>query len=353
MSEAASRKKRWTLYGLILVLSSLLYLLLTDSFREEEKELRTQLRESVKDAFPGQTSEFSRTIGLFHYGGNDPIGLTQSATTSIVLIHGLDDPGKVWQNLAPVLQEEGYDVWQMHYPNDQPLTESSLLFLTELKKLKQTNVDQVVVISHSMGGLVTRELLTNPDIDYIQLAGEGVVPQVTRFVMVGTPNHGSQLARFRFFAEFRDHLERLRKGEANWLGTILDGAGEAKIDLLPSSRFLTELNSRPHPLGLDSLIIAGITSPWSERDIRQQAAALADKVPVTYREDVNMLGDYLISMTRGLGDGLVTVESTRLEDIPHIQVNGTHLSMIRNISADSERVAPAIPVIVDWLKNEP
>jgi hypothetical protein len=38
----------------------------------------------------------------------------------------------------------------------------------------------------------------------------------------------------------RDHLARLMWGEVAWLRTILDGTGEAKIDLLPgyrSSRF--------------------------------------------------------------------------------------------------------------------
>jgi hypothetical protein len=167
--------------------------------------------------------------------------------------------------------------------------------------------------------------------------------------MVGTPNHGSQLARFRFFAEFRDHLERLRNGEANWLGSILDGAGEAKIDLLPNSSFLTELNSRSHPADLETIIIAGITTPWSEEDIRQQFDTLSGKIPSSNQQSVDRLTESLISMTHGLGDGLVTVDSTRMEGIPHISVNGTHLTMIRNLSETSPRVPPAIPVIVEWL----
>ncbi|NIO09464.1 MAG: acetyltransferase, partial [Deltaproteobacteria bacterium] len=54
------------------------------------------------------------------------------------------------------------------------------------------------------------------------------MPAVTALIMVGTPNHGSQLARLRVFTEMRDQLARLTKGEINWLGGILDGAGEAK-----------------------------------------------------------------------------------------------------------------------------
>ncbi|NIO09463.1 MAG: hypothetical protein GTO40_16245, partial [Deltaproteobacteria bacterium] len=60
----------------------------------------------------------------------------------------------------------------------------------------------------------------------------------------------------------------------------------------------------------------------------------------------------MIAMTHGLGDGLVTVESTRLEGVPHRTVDGTHLSMIRNITSESRRIPPAVPVIVDYLKKQ-
>ena len=188
---------------------------------------------------------------------------------SVVLVHGLDDPGKVWQNLAPELVKEDFNVWLMHYPNDQPIVESARLFFEELKGLKQLGIQRISIVAHSMGGLVSREMLTSPEIDYRRSAKNGQVPEVATLIMVGTPNHGSQMARFRVFTEMRDHLARLTKGEAAWLGAIFDGAGEAKIDLLPGSRFLTELNARPHPEGWIMLIIAGITSPWNESDINR------------------------------------------------------------------------------------
>ena len=168
-------------------------------------------------------------------------------------------------------------------------------------------------------------------------------------IMVGTPNHGSQVARLRALGEIRDHLSRISKGEGNWLGGILDGAGEAKIDLLPGSRFLSELNARPHPSGVDMFIIAGITSPWNEKDINNWIEDIQQNVSGAQQEQVNALGTYLISMTHGLGDGLVTVESTRLEGVPHLTVHGTHLSIIRNLSKNSQRVPPAVPIIVDRL----
>jgi hypothetical protein len=195
-------------------------------------------------------------------------------------------------------------------------------------------------------------MLTRPEIEYNKSAKNQQVPVVAALIMVGTPNHGSQLARLRIFTELRDQWVRLTKGEANWLAGILDGAGEAKIDLLPGSRFLTELNGRPHPEGVDMMIIAGVTSPWSENDINRWVGDLRQKVSEDKQKWVDELGKNMIALTHGLGDGLVTVESARLEGVPHRTVDGTHLSMIRNITSDSRRIPPAVPIIIDQLKRQ-
>ena len=326
--------------------------ILSNLYREDEKELRQRLRQTVKETFPDQAAKFSQTIGLFPFEADPEVsGEGTAGRTPVVLIHGLDDPGKVWQNLAPALTQEGLKVWLMQYPNDQPIAESALLFYAELKELKQRGIDRIAIVAHSMGGLVSREMLTRPDLDFSGSAKKGLVPEVTMLIMVGTPNHGSQMVRFRIFAEVRDHVARLAKGEANWLGAILDGAGEAKIDLMPESRFLTALNRRPHPKGVDMYIIAGITSPWSEKDITEWLDKLRPGLAEEQRMRIDALGQHMISMTHAVGDGLVTVESTRLPGIPHYTVNGTHLSMIRNITRDSRRVPPAVPIIIDRLKK--
>jgi pimeloyl-ACP methyl ester carboxylesterase len=347
------KHRRWLwIIGLIIVLVGL-WELFTNIYREEEKELRRQLRETVKEKFPEQAAKFSQTFGLFFFEGDQeaPRGAVPDRE-SVVLVHGLDDPGQVWQNLAPALVKEDFNVWLMQYPNDQPIVESARLFFEELQGLKQGGTDRISIVAHSMGGLVSREMLTSPEIEYSPSAKNRQVPEVAALIMVGTPNHGSQLARLRMFTEMRDQLVRLKKGEASWLAGILDGAGEAKIDLLPGSRFLTGLNARPHPPGLDMLIIAGIISPWSEKDIKRWTDNLRQKVPDDKQKWVDELGKNMISMTHGLGDGLVTVESTRLEGVPHRTVDGTHLLMIRNITSDSRRIPPAVPIIIDYLKRQ-
>ena len=346
-------KRRWLwVIGCALLLIGL-WQVFTNLYREEDKELRRQLRQTVKEKFPQQMAEFSRTVGIFFYEGNLKADAgPNSDRKSIVLIHGLDDPGKVWQDLAPQLVNEGFNVWRAQYPNDQPVAESAALFFKTLQELRQRGIDRISIVAHSMGGLVSREMLTSPEIEYRTSSKIGQVPAVKALIMVGTPNHGSQLARFRMFAEWRDHLARLTKGEGYWLGSILDGAGEAKIDLLPGSLFLTNLNARPHPAEVNMLVIAGITSPWNESDIKRWVVGLRQKVSGDQQQRVEAFGEYMISMTHGLGDGLVTVDSARLEGVPDRIVSGTHLSMIRNITASNPRIPPAVPIIVDHLKKQ-
>jgi pimeloyl-ACP methyl ester carboxylesterase len=348
-----NRKRRWpwVIAGILLLIG--VWQLIADLYLEEEKQLRRQLRETVKEKFPEQTAEFSKTFGLFLFEGDREVSArAEPVRKSVVLVHGLDDPGQVWQNLAPALVKTDFNVWLMHYPNDQPIVESARLFFEALQGLKQRGIDRISIVAHSMGGLVSREMLTRPEIEYNRSVTKRQVPGVEGLIMVGTPNHGSQLARLRVFTELRDQWVRLTKGEANWLAGILDGAGEAKIDLLPGSRFLTELNARPHPEGVDMLIIAGVTSPWSENDINHWVGDLRQKVSDDKQKWVDEFGKNMIALTHGLGDGLVTVESTRLPGVPHRTVDGTHLSMIRNISSDSRRMPPAVPIIVEQLKRQ-
>ena len=352
-TQVKTKKKRpWLFFTVSAILLLMTIALSVELPREKEKKLRSEFREAVKSKFPNQAAQVARSFGLNKFetdaeqiSGSEPDG------RNVLLIHGLDDPGKVWMNLAPALARKNYNVWIMRYPNDQPIHDSALFLFDELRQMKQKGVDRIAIVAHSMGGLVSREMLTSPDILFWTSVAENKVPRVLALIMVGTPNHGSELARFRLFGEIRDQWAQMTAGRGHWLRGILDGAGEAKIDLLPGSKFLESLNARPNPKGVNMLIIAGIASPWGRDEIENFVTTARNKIPDNRQENLREIEIFLNSMTEGLGDGLVTVDSTRLNGVAHKTVRGTHLSMIRNISEGSRRLPPAVPIIVDHLEQ--
>jgi pimeloyl-ACP methyl ester carboxylesterase len=354
--DKKDKKKRkriiWLSIIAFILLLIALYQFTYDRFSEREKDLRIKLREGVERRFPDQAEKVAATFGLYHFESNR--NLQQDAIPTedpVVLIHGLDDPEKVWRNLAPTLVKEGFDVWKMQYPNDQPIRDSARLFFERLKIFRKLGAERIMIVGHSMGGLVSRETLTNPDFDYLEKVRKREVPKVEELIMVGTPNHGSEFARFRVVTEFREQWIRAARGEGHWLRGILDGIGEAKIDLLPGSQFLIQLNARPHPEGVRMSIIAGIATHLDDEIIVGFIASIRKKLPESSDNMLKGLERALQSATHGLGDGLVTVSSTRLEGVPHQTVSGTHLSIIRNYVKESYRVPPAVPIIVEQLKQ--
>lgn len=59
----------------------------------------------------------------------------------------------------------------------------------------------------------------------------------------------------------------------------------------------------------------------------------------------------VVPLAEQLGDGLVSVESAQLAGVPLFRVSGNHLSIIRNISTGSERIPPAIPIVLQLLQE--
>lgn len=320
-------------------------------YREEERNARIRLRQAIMAEFPETVSALKANFGLRSLARPGGMEESDASRGTVVLVHGLDDPGKIWMNLAPALVAEGFSVWILTYPNDQPVAASAVFFMAQLQAGDLSATDRMAIVAHSMGGLVTREMLTDPALGYGEKVKSGQIPRVAQFIMVGTPNHGSELARFRGIIEFRDQLGNLLKDDYHWLQWVVDGAGEAGIDLTPGSEFLQRLNERPHPANVRMLVVAGLMSPQKKQAIEVLARNPEQKLPDAARDVTRRLAEGLIAMAEQVGDGLVSVQSARLPGVPLITVQGTHLSMIRNLRAGSQRVPPAIPIIVEQLNR--
>ena len=341
-------KSKWVRAAGLLLLFFIVIQVGRQFFREEEWKVRHSIYNRIKKAYPQAAKSLEQAQGLKPYK-TDPDRIDKDASGIVILIHGLDEPGLVWMNLAPVLFERGFRVLIMTYPNDQPITASTQFVFEQMSSFFKGEKREVILVAHSMGGLISRDLLTDPKFSYSQKAALGKVPRVKQLIMVGTPNHGSQLAQFRFFLEIRDQFHHLFDDNAHWRNGFLDGAGEAGIDLLPGSRFLTQLNRRPLPDHVDFQVIAGRVSPWSEAEISSFIAGIEKRLPRETKPCLRTLEKILLFMGKTLGDGLVPVDSAKLNGVPITLVKGTHLTMIRNLSASSKRVPPAVPIIVKML----
>lgn len=322
-------------------------------FSAEERRARTELREAILAQYPDTVKTLEENFGLKPLAPQKRPHAGRASKATVVLVHGLDDPGMVWMNLAPHLLREGFSVWILTYPNDQPVDASARFFLAHLQASELAKAKAIAIVAHSMGGLVSREMLTDPELAYGAKVNGGELPRVEQLIMVGTPNHGSQMVRLRGFTEFRDHLVYLLRDDYHWLMGIVDGTGEAGIDLLPGSEFLHRLNRRPHPANVRMLVVAGMMSPKTKKEILALARGLEEKLPAAARDAAHKLTEGLIAMTEQIGDGLVAVDSARLDGVPLITVQGTHRSMIRNLTAGSQRMPPAMPIIVEQLNSPP
>ena len=272
---------------------------------------------------------------------------------AVVLVHGLDEPGKLWMNIAPAVDQAGYAACEFRYPNDQPVQPSARYLRRALGELRTRGVREIIIIAHSMGGLVSREMLTNPERGYAESATAGNAPAVKHLIMLCTPNHGSPLAHVRFAVELRDQWMRLFNGSGHLLSGFVDGTGEAGTDLAPGSDFLQALNARPHPAGVTLTIIAGVASPLAKEKLALLAANAAAEPDAAKRGLLEKFQNAMTEVAAGAGDGCVSVSSAKLEGVSDfVTVAGTHLSTVRNVLASSTDVPPAVPLILERLAKD-
>jgi len=240
----------------------------------------------------------------------------------VVLIHGLDEPGSVWDELSIDLRRAGWRVARFDYPNDQPIADSALLLGESLRRAREAGVESVDLVCHSMGGLVARDALTNEAIYNGAARGHEDLPDVHRLVKVGTPSKGSAMASLRIFGEWREHAERWLtrndRDEKSALAPLVDGRGEAGRDLTPGSAYLEELNARERPRGVEIVLIVG------------EAAALEDSGRAALeRVGGERLASTVEDLLAQVGDGVVPVESALWEGADEVvRVRGAHRTML-------------------------
>jgi pimeloyl-ACP methyl ester carboxylesterase len=315
-----------------------------------------------------------RMLGVAFLSADEPVRWTplqpggQTPERVVLLVHGLDEPGSIWDDLAPALRDAGHVVARFDYPNDQRVPPSTDLLAASLADLRRRGTARIDLVCHSMGGLVARDVLTREgyyagDTSEHTEPNAWTGPGVDHLILLGTPSQGSAWARLRAIAELRERLSRY--AHSRDLDELLewqtDGQGGAGDDLLPGSPFLTDLNARPLPSPVAITIIAGGMTPVNDSALQE----LADNklIRSLAGEQADRLLDAIVDLSTELGDGVVPLDSTRVEGVEDfVQVEANHRSMVkrpvvehraREMVGAEPPVAPAIPIVLERLARAP
>jgi pimeloyl-ACP methyl ester carboxylesterase len=282
----------------------------------------------------------------------------------ILLVHGLDEPGGIWSDLAPTLAAEGYTALRFDYRNDDSAAASARELADAMRALKRAGVSRVDIVAHSMGGLVARDVLTHPAAYAGAARGHDDLPDVHRMITLGTPNRGSVWANLAGVSDLREHMARWMSdpGEPrHLLGFLVDGDGHAGDDLLPGSEYLAELNGRGLPKGVVITAVIAHMFDVDEDDLRW----LTEAGPVRRvlgKENAQQVAGAVRGASSWLGDGVVCIDSAQSECIEDVvEVPANHRTMIRNFDVvvgvkramgDTAAVPPAIPIILERLARQ-
>lgn len=273
----------------------------------------------------------------------------QPGKIPVVMVHGLWSSPLTWMQMFNDLRSlpeirERYQFWFFLYPSGQPFWISAAQFREELAlmrqnldpRLEEPGLGQMVLVGHSMGGLVSKlQTLTSAD-DYWKIvsdrpfsevkgppevkdAVERVVyfqanPSVRRVITLGTPHRGSNFASgpTRFLARYFIKLPEMVTGASQRLrrenpglfreNTMIDIS--TSIDSLsPDSPILPVMLATPTPPWVKYHNVVGVTEEdsWKNR--------FAGRVV-------------------GRGDGVVAYESAHLDNVAsEIVVPADHLNV--------------------------
>jgi len=239
----------------------------------------------------------------------------------VLMIHGLQDTPATWAPLLNQLRTDPqinrrYQFWVYNYPSGYPFPYSAELLREELDRLDRTYPDhkKIVLIGHSMGGLVTRLMVTDSNLtlwnDYFGKPPEQVSidpetkkfiesllifrhrPEVNRVIFISTPHRGSGIA-------------------SNWIGRIGIALVKLPSNMTNAEKVVTpfrhgalgENGGRSHfPTSIDTL------SPknWFVRAL--DTLPIADHIPYH-----SIMGDRGRGDTPNSSDGVVPYWSSHLE----------------------------------------
>ena len=255
----------------------------------------------------------------------------------VVMLHGYNSCLDNNEAILEPIRQAGFPCAGFSYPNDYYLAASSERLSVSLKQFaRQYPQRKVVVLTHSMGGLVARACLEDPGLD---------PGNVVQLIMIAPPSQGTLVAHAAVATDLWEHWLG-RKSGGPWArlhDSVVDGLGEAADDLVPDSPFLQQLNARPRNAAVEYTILLGTGASVSQAEMNWVRLAIhktAGSLPGMRRAS-GKLEKTLMEMEEiieGKGDGIVAVKRGRLPGVDDVVLLPFgHLSVTAQPASDSIR----------------
>jgi len=242
------------------------------------------------------------------------------ARTPVIFVHGLQETGASWTPMIDTLRNdpwirEHYQFWFFSYPSGYPYPFSAALLRRELDGVKRAFPDhkRVVLIGHSMGGMICRLMITDAGDkiwrDYFstppaktplandtrKVIEEDLVfnhrPEVESAIFISTPHRGSEFA-------------------SGWIGRI--GAG-----LVRTPRLLTSIYASAKPLLVADPAARPLNRMPNSVDTLEpndRFVEAVNKIPITPGIPYHsIMGDRGRGNTPNSSDGIVPYWSSHLD----------------------------------------
>jgi pimeloyl-ACP methyl ester carboxylesterase len=157
--------------------------------------------------------------------------------TQVLFVHGAGGTPRDWKFLVDGMDRERFQPWFFYYPSGLPLDRTGAILAQLIERLADTprfKLKHLVVVAHSMGGLVARSALN-------RLSAQRRPPYLEMYVSLSTPYGGHDAAQAG--------VERAPEAIPSW------------HDLAPGSPYLRNLATTPLPEDLPFFLLFGYRNP--------------------------------------------------------------------------------------------
>ena len=215
---------------------------------------------------------YTEETGLYFVEDYDPKRIP------LVFVHGLVSSPDAFKNMINELAPEPwfrqhYQIWLYNYPTGNPWIFSSMKFRESMRgacayartKGDDRNLKRMVIVGHSMGGLLTRSSVTDPknvlyDADFNKPLGTLKVSEKTRklirdtylyqplkepqrVVFIAVPHRGSPVADFRISLWISRLIHLPKTLTVDLLDATVHAVGDAMKGGDPAAQLPTSINS--------------------------------------------------------------------------------------------------------------